>query len=804
MLGSPLPRVEDRRLVIGQGRFLDDLGADALAAAFVRSPHAHARILDIDVTDALDVEGLVAIYTWEDLPGRAADPIPVSIPHPGLTASRTGYALAREEVNHLGEPIVMVVARDRYLAEDAAGAIVVEYEPLPPVVGIDAARRADATVHEDVPDNIAGVIRQTCGDVDGALARAPHVLDLDLTIERSMAAPIEGRGVLARVDPDDGRLVIHTSTQVAHAVRAVVAYLLGLPETAVDVVTPDVGGAFGLKGVRPWPEEILVPLAARLLGRPVKWVEDRRENFIASAQERAQQQHVRVGFDDSGRVLGYEIDIWHDIGAYSQYGLVVSQNTSSHLLGPYAVPAKRATVTALYTNLVMVAPYRGAGRPEAVFAVERMMDRIADHLEMDRAAVREVNLIATDQMPYGHGFRGQDGREVVYDSGDYPAALEKLKELIGWDEFEEVRAAARREGRTVGIGLATYVENTGLGPYETARVHLLPSGRVTVATGITSQGQGHQTTLAQIVASELGVPHDVVDVTTGDTRAVRYGVGTYASRGAVMAGNAVARAAREVRAMALDIAADTLEADAGDLELVDGTVRVKGNPGTALPLSTLAVLSNPLRYAFDEQARSATQFVAPHHDDRPPLPDGAQPGLEAVGFHSPLRSTFANGVHAVVVETDRATAEIRILRYCVVHDCGRVINPLIVEGQIHGGVAQGVGGALYERMVYDRDGQLLNASFMDFLMPFATEVPQNIEIDHLETPSPLNPLGLKGAGEAGVIPAVAAIASAVEDAEGFRIDAMPLSPSDLFELRRRFAKGDIEPLSGEEARRRGA
>jgi carbon-monoxide dehydrogenase large subunit len=281
-------------------------------------------------------------------------------------------------------------------------------------------------------------------------------------------------------------------------------------------------------------------------------------------------------------------------------------------------------------------------------------------------------------------------------------------------------------------------------------------------------------------------------------------VGTYASRGAVMAGNAVARAAREVRAMALDIAADTLEADAGDLELVDGTVRVKGNPGTALPLSTLAVLSNPLRYAFDEQARSATQFVAPHHDDRPPLPDGAQPGLEAVGFHSPLRSTFANGVHAVVVETDRATAEIRILRYCVVHDCGRVINPLIVEGQIHGGVAQGVGGALYERMVYDRDGQLLNASFMDFLMPFATEVPQNIEIDHLETPSPLNPLGLKGAGEAGVIPAVAAIASAVEDAEGFRIDAMPLSPSDLFELRRRFAKGDIEPLSGEEARRRGA
>jgi CO/xanthine dehydrogenase Mo-binding subunit len=788
-----VPRVEDRRLVTGQGRFLDDLGHDALAVAFVRSPHAHARILDIDVTGALDVDGLVAIYTWEDLPDRAGAPIPISIPHAGLTAPRTGYALARDEVNHLGEPIAMVVAADRYVAEDAADLIAVRYEPLPPVVGVEAARRAERTVHSDVPDNVAGVVRQESGDVDATLAAAPHVLDLDLVVERSMAAPLEGRGVLARVDPEDGRLVVHTSTQVAHAVRAVVAYLLGMPLDEVDVVTPDVGGSFGLKGVRPWPEEILVPLAARLLSRPVKWVEDRRENFIGSAQERAQVQHVRVGFDDTGRVLGYDIEIWHDIGAYSQYGLVVSQNTSSHLLGPYTVAAKRVTLTALYTNLVMVAPYRGAGRPEAVYAIERMMDRIADHLGLDRAAVRAVNLIPPDRMPYRQGFRGQDGREVVYDSGDYPATLEAIEALVGWKDFERERILARAQGRSVGIGLAFYVENTGLGPYEGAHVQVLPSGRVTVATGITSQGQGHETVFAQIVARELGVPLDSVHVTTGDTRRLRHGVGTYASRGAVMGGNAVAQAARDVRERAVRLAADALEAAPEDLEIVDGVVRVVGSPHACIPLRTVAVLANPLRYAFDDETRRATQFARPASDG-PPVAAGTAPGLESIGYHSPVGSTFAHGVHAVVVETDARTAEIRILRYCVVHDCGRVVNPMIVEGQIHGGVAQGVGGALYERMVYDESGQLLNASFMDFLMPYVSEVPETIEIEHLESPSPLNPLGIKGAGEAGVIPSVAAIASAIEDAEGFPIESMPLSPSELFELRRRFAAGEIGAL----------
>ncbi len=372
---------------------------------------------------------------------------------------------------------------------------------------------------------------------------------------------------------------------------------------------------------------------------------------------------------------------------------------------------------------------------------------------------------------------------MIYDSGDFPASLAKLKKLVGWDEFADYRDRARAEGRRVGIGLACYVEGTGVGPYEGGWVKVETDGTVVVATGLTTQGQGHQTVLAQIVATELGVPVERVTVTTGDTRRFGYAVGTFASRTAVMSGNAVALAARNVRAKALRIAGDALEADPDDLEIVDGSVRVRGTEGASIPLSTVAVLSNPLRYAFDAETERATQFAGTADPDAPPVAEGEEPGLEGTGYYSPTRSTFANGMHATIVETDPDTAEIKVLRYCVVHDCGPMINPRIVEGQIHGGVAQGVGGALYERMAYDEDGQLLNASFMDFLMPYATEVPA-IEADHLETPSPLNPLGLKGAGEAGVIPGHAVIAAAIEDAEGIPITRMPISPSELYELRR--------------------
>ncbi|GAA4725984.1 xanthine dehydrogenase family protein molybdopterin-binding subunit [Pedococcus ginsenosidimutans] len=793
MFGAPIRRREDPRLVTGGGRYLDDLGRGALAAAFVRSPHAHARVVDVDVTDALDVEGLVAIYTHEDLPGRVGEPLPLLIPHPALTHGRTQYALARDEVNHVGEPVVMVVARDRYLAEDACARIRVDYEPLPPVVGIEAARAAELLVHEDVPGNVAAHMLQEVGDVEAALAAAPHVLDLDLAIERSACMPLEGKGVYARWDADRDELRIYSSTQTSTGVRAAVAAKLDMPLAKVECIAPDVGGGFGVKINHPWPEEVLVPWVAKTLGVEVKWVEDRREHFISSAHERGQLQQVRVGFDDDGRLLALDVRFWHDNGAYTPYGIIVPIITSTQLLGPYKPGAYRCEFWSLYTNTVLVTPYRGAGRPQGCFAMERTMDAIADELGLDRAEVRSRNFILPADMPYDHGLLFQDGRPLKYDSGDFPASLDKLKALVGWDDFAHYRDRARAEGRSVGIGIGCYVEGTGVGPYEGGHVQVETSGRVNVSTGLTSQGQGHETAFAQVVAQELGVPIEDVFVTTGDTRRMPYAVGTFASRAAVMSGNAIALAARQVRAKALRIAADALEVAADDLEIVDAIIRVKGAPDTSMSLGTVSVMSNPLRYAFDEAAKAATQFAGSNDPDRPPVADDDEPGLEGRDFYSPTQATFANGMHAAVVETDPVTAEIRILRYCVVHDCGPMINPMIVEGQVHGGVAQGVGGALYERMVYDESGQLLNASFMDFLMPYASEVP-HIETDHLETPSPLNPLGIKGAGEAGCIPVSAVIASAISDAEGFAITSMPISPVELWELRRRHAAGGLPSL----------
>jgi CO/xanthine dehydrogenase Mo-binding subunit len=786
--GAPVLRMEDKRLAAGDGRYLDDLGHQALAAAFLRSPHAHARIVDIDIDDALAVAGVVAIYTYDDLDGRVAEPLPLLIPHPALHAPKTGYPLARDLVHHVGEAVAMVVATDRYVAEDAVSLIRVSWSPLPAVVGLDAAAAADHAVHDDVPDNVAAHLVQEVGDAQAAIDAAPRQLSLELHVERSAATPLEGKGVYARWDSDDRSLRVYSSTQTSTSVRFALAAKLNLPVDRVEVVTPDVGGGFGVKIMHPWPEEVLVPWAAIRLRREVKWTEDRREHFISATHERGQDHSVRVGFDDYGRILGLSVAFRHDNGAYTPYGIIVPIISSTQLLGPYKLGAYRVEFQSLYTNTVTVTPYRGAGRVHGCFVMERVMDAVADHCGLDRAAVRLTNMIQPSEMPYDQGLVFQDGRPLIYDTGDFPLSLTKALDLVDWTGFRAFQDEARAHGRRVGIGLAAYVEGTGVGPYEGAHVRVETTGDVVVATGLTTQGQGHETVFAQIAAQELGVPVSRVKVTTGDTRRFPYGVGTFASRAAVMSGNAVAAAARKVRAKALRIAATALAAAESELTIVDGVVSVKGLSGLAIPLATVAVLANPLRYAFDEEAKRATQFVLPAGDG-PPVPDGEEPGLEATGWYSPVRSTFANGVHAAVVETDPDTAEIRVLRYCVVHDCGTIINPMIVEGQVHGGVAQGVGGALYERVVYDESGQLVNASFMDFLMPYASEVP-TVEIDHVTSPSPLNPLGVKGVGEAGVIPGHAVIASAVEDAECIRIDAMPISPSELFALRRRLAAGE--------------
>ncbi len=804
-VGARVQRREDPRLVGGHGRYLDDLGHGAAEAAFVRSTFAHARIVDIDVTGAVDVDGVLAIYTYEDLADdtatRVRERLPLLIPHPALHAPVTGHPLAAQEVKHVGEPVVMVVATDRYVAEDACSAIRVDYEPLPTVVGLAEAIAADHLVHSEAPGNVSAHLVQETGDARGAVAAAPHRLELNLSIDRSASMPMEGKGVLAQWNSDEDSLRIYSSTQSSTGVRAAVAAKLNLPLAKVECIAPDIGGGFGVKIVHPWPEEVLVPWAARRLGRDVKWVEDRREHFISSSHERAQLHHIEVGFDDDGRILGLDVRFWHDNGAYTPYGIIVPIITSTQLLGPYKPGAYRVEFSSLYTNTVIVTPYRGAGRPQGVFAMERTMDAIADELGRDRAEVRAVNLITPEEMPYDHGLVFQDGRPYRYDSGDFPASLAKLLALVGWQDFPQLREQARAEGRRVGIGIGCYVEGTGVGPYEGAHVQVETSGRVNVATGLTTQGQGHQTVFAQVVADELGVPIENVYVTTGDTRRMPYAVGTFASRSAVMSGNASALAARVVRAKALRLAATALEVDEADLEIVDGQVRVVGAPDTSIALGTLSVLSNPLRYAFDEAVNAATQFSGDGDPDAPPVAEDDEPGLEGTDFYSPTQSTFANGMHAAIVETDPQTAEIRVLRYCVIHDCGTLINPMIVEGQVHGGVGQGIGGALYERMVYDETGQLLNASFMDFLMPYASEVP-SVEIDHLETPSPLNPLGVKGAGEAGCIPVSAVIASAIEDAEGFQISSMPISPNELWQLRREHATGQIP--STRAAQRRAA
>ena len=779
--GARVQRVEDDRLLRGKGRYTDDIDEGALEGVLVRSPYAHARITSIDVSAAREMPGVVAIYTAADLPfGKT--PLPILIPHPNLTHGRTQRCLASEVVRYAGEAVVFVVAESRAIAEDAAELVQVEYEPLPVVITPELAARADRLVHDDVPGNVAADMRQEVGDVDGALAAAPHRKTLRLRFERGAAAPMEGRAVWARWSTDERKLTVYDSTQSPTSIRGGLAVLFGLPESSVEVIAPDVGGGFGPKIMLFYPDELLVPHAAMQLGRPVKWTEDRQEHFTAVNQERGQVHDVEVGFDDDGRVLALSDDFIHDAGAYTPYGIILPIITAGQIPGPYRVPSYRVRFRDVYTNATPTSPYRGAGRPHACFVMERTLDAIASELGLDRVEVRRRNLIQADQFPYEVGVAWQDGNQVVYDSGDYPALLEKTLALLG----------PRPSGDHIGMGLSVYVEGTGVGPYEGAHVQVLVSGKVVAATGIPSQGQSHATVWAQVVADELGVDVADVEVTGGDTRRFPWGVGTFASRGAVTAGNAMGVAARMVAEKAKRVAAEHLEVDAADLELVDGRVSVKGAPTRGMPLAAVSVLANPVRYAFGGGTEAATQFTSKPRSG-PPLPEGEQPGLEATGYYSPPGSTWASGCHAAYVHIDPSTFRMDILKYVVVHDCGRVINPMVLEGQIEGGVAQGIGGAFYERLAYDDEGQLRNASFMEFLMPYATEIPP-IEIDHIETPSPLNPLGVKGAGEAGVIPVGAVLASAIEEALGVPITEMPLSPLKLFELSS-LRGGEVGPLA---------
>jgi carbon-monoxide dehydrogenase large subunit len=768
VLGESAPRSEDPRLLTGRGLFVDDVELPGmLHCAFVRSPHAHAKVLRVDASAAARRDGVVAIYRSADL-GSFATPAPLLVHPPPIEGSvfhtRTHLPLAKDKVRYVGEPIAIVVAIDRYVAEDAAAEVVVDYEPLAPVVDIEQALAPrQPRVYDDLPDNLSSRARQTKGDYAAAARGAHLIVKRRFAYDHGASCPIETRGVVAHWDRHDERLTVWDTTQAPVIIRGGLAGMLGLSEHQVRVVAPFIGGGFGPKMMMFYPEEVLVPWISMKLARPVKWIEDRLEHFTATTNERNQVHLAEMALDADGRILGVKDEFLHDSGAYSNYGLTIPLNTQCTLLGPYDIEHYDSCFTVVFTNKTLVTPYRGAGRQHGVFVIERLLDLAARELGLDLTEIRRRNLIPPDRFPYRQGIIYQDFTQLTYDSGNYAPLLARAKAMIGYDDFARRQEAARAEGRHLGIGVVFYVEGTGIGPYEGARVSVQPDGKVLVATGVGTQGQGHFTTFAQLVARELGVGLDSIRVITGDTDQFGWGAGTFASRSAVVAAGAVADAAAIVRGKVLHHASEHFECDTVDIVLADGFAHVAGAPTRRISLAELAQLANPLRGA-----------VQP----------GTEPGLESTRYFGPAMGATSAGVHAMIIEVDAETFDVRIDKYVVVHDCGTLINPAIVEGQIHGGVAQGIGNAFYEQLLFDDQGQLLNASLADYLLPTALEVPA-MEIAHQVTPSPLNPLGTKGVGEAGAIPVGPLFAQAIENAlngagvGSAEILEIPLSPEKL-------------------------
>jgi carbon-monoxide dehydrogenase large subunit len=741
LFGARVRRREDARLVTGRGRYVADVALPGmLHLAIHRSPHAHARLVKIDADVARRRPGVAHVLLPADV--VALGRLPLLVPHPSLVSPVCAEILPQEIVSYAGQPVAAVAAESAAAAEDALAALRVEYAPTPAVGSLDVALRADGPrVHPG--GNVAARFTQRVGDAAAALAGAEVVVRERFRLHRGAGMALETRGVAARWDAELGQMTLWSTTQSPQILRRLVARYLGLAEHAVRVVTQDIGGGFGPKGIV-YPEDILVPYLARRLERPVRFIETRREHLLAVTQERDQQHEVELGLTGDGRIVALRDAFLHDCGAFVSWGIIVPLITSVSVPGPYRVPNYEVTLTAMYTNCVPVTPVRGAGRPQAVFVMERMLDLAAERLGLDRVAIRARNLIQPSEFPYDVGLVSRDGGPRRYDSGDYPECLRRLVEAVGWDGLAAEQTRARAEGRWLGAGLALFVEDTGLGPYEGIRIRVDPGGQIFVFSGASSQGQSHETTLAQIVADGLSVPLERVTVVPGDTAGIPYGVGTFASRVAVLAGSSAAHAAAEVRKKALAVAAGQLEAAPEDLVLEDGRIGVRGAPGRGLTLAEVATLLSAPRPGFA-------------------LPSGVDPGLEAAAYVPVSQSTYSSGAHAAVVEVDPDTGAVRILRYVAVDDCGTVINPMIVEGQVHGGIAHGIGNALLEEVVYDDAGQLATGTLMEYALPRATDVP-SLEVHHVVTPSPLNPLGVKGAGEGGTLPAPAAIANAVADA----------------------------------------
>jgi aerobic carbon-monoxide dehydrogenase large subunit len=769
-VGRPVRRREDPELLSGKGVYIGDLTRPGmLHASFLRSPLPHARIASIDADEARSMPGVHAVLTADDLPeGLGVQPCT----HLFAGQRETPYyALTGDRVRYAGEPVALVVAESQYLAEDARDAIVVEWDPLPSVGDVGAAVADDAPrLYDDWPDNVVAVFEKEMGDVDRAFAEADLVVTERLRIQRHFACSLETRGVLAEWDATIDELTLWTSSQIAHIARDLLSDVLGMPEHRIRVRIPRMGGGFGAK-FHFYPEEVAVALAARATGRPVRWVEDRLESFLATVHAREQVVEATMAATEDGRITAVKADILGDLGAALHtvgYGPIWL--TSVMITNVYEIPNARVRARAVATNKTPLGSYRGWGQPQANFVVERLVDSMARALDMDVNELRRRNFVPPDHFPY-------QSLHHVFDSGRYEDCLDRALEMLGERNWRERQEAMRADGRHVGIGVSFYVENSALGPsrilnaggveqggYDISRVRVEPGGEVTLYTGLCEMGQGVKNALAQVLADELGVHPDHITVIDGDTHICPYtGYGTGASRGASVGGASVMKAAGIVREKVARIAAHMLEADPSDLEMEDGDIYVRGSRDRAVTMRDVG------RAAYIRAID---------------LPEGEEPGLEAVAAFDPPQMAWPYGTNIAVVEVDVDTGKVEFLDYLYVHDIGTVINPMLVDGQIHGGVAQGIGTALFEELQYDPTGQPLFATFMEYVLPTAAEVPR-IAIEHQVTPSPLIPGGMKGVGEAGVIGAPAAVVSAIEDAlrpYGVKISATPVTPATLLAL----------------------
>jgi len=764
-IGLRQPRLEDPALVRGAGRFVDDIHQPGLLeAAFLRSPTAHGLIRSIDANAARALLGVHAVYTLAELRATlTADRLPLQFPSTVLPVNISPFILASKEVCYVGETIALVVADNRYIAEDALTLIDVEIDELPAISDCrDALAPGAPRAHIDRPDNLLVDFEQNYGNADAAIESAPRRLKLSLKQHRGGAHPIETRGLVANYDRDADMLTVWSSTQLAHEARFFIMTMLGLDENRIRVISPDVGGGFGAKFIL-YPEEVAISAASRLLGRPVKWIEDRHEHFMGSIQERDQYWELEVGFHNEGRLAGIRGTMINDAGAYTYQGINLPYNASTNVPGPYVLPNYKLHVSVVETNKVPTAPVRGAGYPEGCFAMERLLDAIARELNIDRAEIRRRNLVPASAMPYQTPMTGRSTSPISYESGDYPACLDLVLEAADYLGFPARRGAALSEGRYLGFGISAGLKGSGRGPFESAIVRVGRSGRVSVYTGAMAMGQGLKTILAQITADELGVRPEDVSVITGDTSTIQLGLGGFASRQTVTAGNSTHLAARAVREKAIAAAAILLDVPPDSLDIIDGMI---GEPGRNLSIS--------LRDVADSLAG------APGYN----IPAGLAPGLDSAVNFETSALTYGIGTHAVELEVDPATGEVKLLNYVVVNDCGRAINPMTAEGQLHGGVVHGIGNALFEWMGYDDNAQPITTTLADYLLPSAPEIPP-IDARLVEYPSMKNPLGVKGIGESGTVPAAAAIMSGIEDAlrdYRIRIDEAPIGPARLFEL----------------------